>query len=117
MHDIELVGTTKLKAWVHYGDNFPLLVKAYENDGVTPKDLSGRSIILGIEKNNKVLGEIPAIISSNEMLFNIDYDVYSEFGIVEGEKCKFDYWDATTKETLIDKSDLEFRTVAHNTEE
>ena len=116
MWDVELVGTNKLKAWVHYGDDFPLLVTAYEDDGVTPKDLTGKTIILGMEKNNASIGEIEGVVSSNEVLFNINYDVYFGFGIKESDKIIFDYWDKDSRETMIDKSTLDFKAVAHPTE-
>lgn len=116
MWDVELVGTNRLKAWVHYGDDFPLLVTAYENDGVTPKDLTGKTIILGMEKANASIGEIEGAVSFNEVLFDINYDVYSKFGVKESDKITFDYWDKDSRETMIEKSTLEFKAVAHTTE-
>lgn len=116
MYYIEDMNGT-LKAWVHFGDNFPLQFTLYEDDGVTPISLVGQVMKLGIEKNNVVLLEVVGTVSDNEVLFNIDYDVYEPAGIVEGGKYKFDFWSETTRETHIQKSDIEFRSVAHDTED
>lgn len=107
----------KLNAWVHFGDNFPLQFTMYESDGTTPISLTGQTLKLGIEKNNVVVLEIDGIVSDNEVVFNIDYDTYEPAGIVEGGKYKFDFWSETTRETHLVKSDLEFKAVAHDTED
>ena len=80
------------------------------------KDLTGKTIILGMEKNNASIGEIEGVVSSNEVLFSINYDVYFGFGIKESDKIIFDYWDKDSRETMIDKSTLDFKAVAHPTE-
>lgn len=114
MHNIELSGT-KLKAWVHYGDDFPMQFTLYENDGVTPKDMTGKTMILGLETNNNSVLEITGVVSGNEVTFNMDYSVYNG-KVLEGKSYKFDFWNETDNYTEIEQGDIEFKKVAHKTE-
>lgn len=114
MHEITLAGT-KLKAWVHYGDDFPMAFTLFENDGVTPKDMTGKTMILGLETNNSSVLEITGIVSGNEVTFNMDYSAYNG-KVLEGKSYKFDFWNETDNYTEIEKGDIEFRSVAHKTE-
>lgn len=116
MYNVKVVGD-KYNAWVHYGDVFPFNVALYDDDaGTIPSDLTGMNFVMGLEtQNGTSIYEIDGVVSANEVAFDVNPTDYMPL-IKEGEKIKFDYWETTTKNTGVDKSDLEFKKVAHITE-
>lgn len=120
MYGVEVLETGALKAFLDFGDNFPLSITCYDDEELSiPSNLAGKAYILGIETIGKTpvsVCEIPGVVVGNVITFPI-YDEAYTGKAVEGVTYNFDYWETTIRLTEIPLSTIQFRTVAHKTTE
>lgn len=97
-----------------YGDDLSIQFTLVDGSSL-PIDLTGKTLVLGIELKNSVLLEVTGLVSANEVTFDVPFSVYGE-KIEKVGTYDFDFWSETDRDTYMKKGKIKFIDVAHEVE-